>query len=280
MIPLPLYIAHFQPNLLAGWTDYRLELAAWLGYGADSTQWTNDEISELNRHIQEAYRWILYPQTIPGERVPHTWSWLEQTTTLATTASDYDYTLPADFGSFVGQHLMWGSGVTYYHPHRTNDTEILFLRAHSEQSGRPQCFALRWAAQTAGSNQRQEMILYPTPDASYTLYYKYAVLTGPLSETNPYPLGGPRTSQLMMEAIRAIGETKKNGARGDQWTVFMEQMRSAIQLDKGTNTTPTLGVLAGSSDGYGYRGLRTSGEASYYYGPSAAYGASLYELEV
>jgi hypothetical protein len=277
MVPLYPYLAHFQPNLLAGWSDFRSELAAWLGYGFDSSQWTADEILELNRHIQEAYRWILYPQTIPGEKTPHTWSWLEQTTTLTTTADDYDYTMPADYGSFVGHFLIWGSGVSYDPVWRTNDTDILLKRQFSEMDGRPQCFALRWAAQVAGSNQRQEIILYPTPDAEYTLIYKYAVLTGPLSETNPYPLGGPRMSQLMMEAVKAIGETKKNGQRGDQWNVFVMQMQSAIALDKGTNTTRTLGMMAGSPR-HNY-GPRTSGAASFYFGPDASYGASLYELE-
>ena len=277
MVPLPLYIAHFQPNLLAGWTDYRSELALWLGYGFDSTQWTADEILELNRHIQEAYRWILYPQTIPGERIPHTWTWLEQTTTLVTTADDYDYTLPADYGSFIGQHMYWGEGVTYDPPYRTNDTEILLKRQFNELTDRPQCFALRWVAQTAGTNQRQELIFWPTPADEYTFIYKYAVLTGPLSETNPYPLGGPRSSQLMMEAVKAIGETKKNGQRGDQWNVFIAQMQSAIQLDKGTNTSSTLGMMRGTP-GYIGNGRRTSGRPSYYYGPSAS--DSSYTLEV
>lgn len=275
MIPLPLYIAHFQPNLLAGWRDFRLELAAWLGYGADSTQWTGDEIAELNRSIQEAYRWVLYPQSIPGERIPHTWSWLEQTTTLVTTSGTYRYTLPADYGSFVGQYMLWGDGQSYSPPYRINDTDLLLRRQFCARSGRPEVFALRWLPQTAGANQRQEVLFDPTPDDEYTAIYKYALLTGPLSETNPYPLGGPRSSQLMMEAVKAIGETKKNGARGDQWAVFVTQLMSAIQLDKGTNTSTTLGMMRGAP-GFSY-GVRTSGQASYYFGPNAA---GLYTLEV
>lgn len=184
--------------------------------------------------------------------------------------------MPADFGSLCGNYLRWGSGVTYDFPYFVNNTDFDVLRAFSSRSGRPECFTRRWAAQVAGSNQRQEILLYPTPDDTYTLYYTYAVLTGPLSQTNPYPLGGPRTSQLMMEAVRAIGENKKNGARGDQWATFISQMQSAIQLDKGTNTTRSLGLMSGDSSRMRI-GPRTSGEASYYFGPYVD--SSTYVLE-
>lgn len=275
MTPLVLYTASYQPNLLVGYTDFKSELALWLGYGFDSTNWTSDEQAELNRHIQEAYRWILYPQTIPGEKVPHTWSFMEQTTTLVTTADDYDYTLPADFGSFIGKYMYWGVGVVYDHVCRTNDSEIIHLRAFSETTARPERFALRWAAQVAGSSQRQELIFWPTPDTTYTLTYKYSVLIGPLSTTNPYPLGGPRISQLMLEACKAIGETKKNGSRGDQWDIFVTALKSAIELDSGTNTSPTMGFMRGAHVERYDRG--TSGRASYYAGP---YSDGSYVLEI
>ena len=163
--------------------------------------------------------------------------------------------------------MYWGVGVTYQHPYRVSDSEILNLRAFNELTDRPQRFALRWAAQVAGANQRQEIIFWPTPSTTYTLTYKYSVLIGPLSTTNPYPLGGPRISQLMMEACKAIGELKKNGVRGDQWNVFVAALQAAVQLDKGTNTSPTMGMMRGSPD-YSYeRG--TSGAAAYYFGPDS-----------
>jgi hypothetical protein len=276
MIPLPVYIAAAQPNLAAGYDDFVLADAQYAGLGTDVDLWTTSQVAELDRDVQEAYGWCLYPQTIPGERVPHVWTWTEQTTTLTTVLAQYNYTLPADFGSLCGQYMYWPSGSAYDPPYRTNDGDILFNRQHSTTSGRPQFFAIRWLAQTAGLNQRQEVIFWPTPDAEYVLTYRYAVLTGRLSKTNPYPLGGPRMAVLMREACKAIGETKKNGVRGDQWGMFMAALQSAIQLDKGTNTTPTVGMMRGSGYGDCYpRGV--SGTAKYYFGPNAA---GAYSLEV
>jgi len=253
-------------SLTVGYLDFRSAAALAAGWGTDTTLWTTAQAAELHRDVQESYRWCLYPQTIPGERIPHTWSFLEQTTTIVTAASDYDYTLPGDYGSFVGQHMTWPSGSAYDPPYRTNDTHILLLRQHQTTSGRPECFATRWRAQVKGSNQSQELIFWPTPDAVYTLTYKYAVLTNELSEANPYPLGGMRMSQLVLEACRAIGEYKKNQLRGDSWSVFMAELASAIQMDKGTNTTPTVGMMRGGDGGYGRLQRKRSGTA-YYAGP-------------
>jgi hypothetical protein len=276
MVPLPLYLVHAEAGLLAGYDDFKRAAGIAVGWGSDDTLWTTQQSAELDRDVQEAYRWCLYPQTIPGERIPHTWSFLEQTTTVVTTSGTYNYTFPTDYGSFVGRFMIWPSGEGYDPPYRTNDTEILMLRQHQTTSGRPQCFATRWLAQTRGSNQRQELILWPTPDATYTLTYRYAVLTGPLGTDNPYPLGGPRMSQLLLEACRAIGEYKKNGQRTDSWSVFITELQSAIQLDKGSNTSPTMGVMRGADTGYGYR-QRKRGTATYAFGPDAA---GAYTLEV
>lgn len=118
--------------------------------------------------------------------------------------------------------------------------------------------------------------MWPTPDGVHTLTYKYAVLTDKLSQTNMYPLGGPRIGQLMIEACKAIGETKKNGARGEQWNLFASRLMSAIALDKGTNTSRTLGVMRGVGGGYIPDYQRTP---SYHFGPNESYGSSLYQLE-
>lgn len=264
MVPLPVYLAHYVPNLLSGWSDFRRETALFAGWTTDPDNWTTDQTAEVNRNVQEAYRHILGA---------HQWTCLEQTTTLSLVASDYDYTLPNDFGSLVGQYMIWGSGQSYDPVFLVGQQDILMERSQSTRTGRPEKFAIRWAAQVAGASQRREAIFWPTPDTTYTLTYQYAVLTGYLSETNPYPVGGPRMTQLMFEACRAYGETIKNGARGDQWNVYMQELQAAVQMDKHTNTERTVGMMRGTD---AVRLTRSLGEVTYYYGPDASYGATLY----
>ena len=277
MIPFPIYLTSIQDSLEVGFNDFRREIALYVGYGADSTQWTTDQTAELGRDVDEAERWVLYPDTIPGERVPHTWTFLEDTTTLTTASGTYQYTLPSNFGSFVDNQLYWPLNSGYAPVYRVSDTQILEKRQWADTTGKPLMFGLRWLPQTAGSRQRQELILWPTPDGTYTFTYKYAILRGKLSQANPFPPGGPRIGQLMIEACKAIGETKKNGSRGEQWALFISRLQSAIMLDKGTNTSRTLGVMRDPSGGsYGRDYQRTP---SYYFGPDESYGSSLYQLE-
>jgi hypothetical protein len=272
MIPLSIYL---QPEreLLLGYNDFRMAAGLQLGHQTDESDWTTAQLAELDRDVQEAYRWCLRPQTIPGERVPHVWSWLEQTTTLVTVGSDYDYTLPSNFGAFVGRHFFWPAGSSYNPVYMVSDADIIFRRQSRTDTNRPECFALRWRAQVAGQDQRREVIFFPTPDAAYTLTYRFAIRTGVLSKTNPYPLGGQDMAQVMLEACKAIGENKRNGERGEQWNTFMASLQTAIMLDKADNTTPTVGIMSGMDAPY-YEQLR--GDAVYHYGPSASYGPTLY----
>lgn len=276
MIPFPIYLTSIQDALEAGYNDFKREIAIYTGLTADSTLWTADQNAELARDVDEAYRWVLYPDSLPNERIPHTWSFLEQTFSLTTESGTYNYTLPPDFGSMVGT-LMYYPPTTGRSPiRRTHDGEILRLRQGTGSSGYPTHFALRWLPQSAGSRQRQEMIFWPAPDGEYEATGKYAVYIGKLSESNPFPVGGPRMSQLLIEACKAIGETKRNGFRGDQWNMFLSRLQSAISLDKGTNTPRTVGTMCG---GGGFRGLRDEHRVGgYYFGPDEIYGPTLYQL--
>jgi hypothetical protein len=236
------------PSLLAGFTEFELEVSAFLGYGSDRTLWTTEEEAEIGRTIQEAYRYILYPSRLPGGGLPHVWSWLRQVGTVTTVSGTDTYTLDADFGSMHTRYLTYAAN-TYWLPiERTSAQDLRERKQWSSQTSRPWLYALEWEPQTAGLNQRQRIIFYPTPDDAYPLSYEYAILIGKLSRINPFPLGGPRISQLMIEACKAVGEAKKNGARGDQWNIFKEELGDAIALDASTLTERTVGKLASQYD--------------------------------
>lgn len=236
------------PDLIAGYTDFETDLAVHLGYTADPDNWTTVERAELKREINKAYRYILYPSKIPGMSMPHTWSWMRRQTTIATVASQETYTLPSDFGAMNGEKMQYASETGWLEVQRTSIQDIRRRKMWTEYEEKPFLFAVTWAAPVGGLVQRQELTLYPTPDDAYTLHYEFSVLADALSETRPYPLGGPRISQLMVEACKAVGEETKNGQRGDQWNVFRESLADAIALDAHTLTETTVGMMRGQYD--------------------------------
>lgn len=248
--------------------DYMLRMAGYIGYGYDADEWTTAQTNELDRFVNEAWEYVKYPSTIPGERIPHVWSWLESIETLTTEADEYEYSLESDFGSICGD-FTFAAGTTSYSPvKQTSEQIIRTKRQYSNRTGRPECFALKWGAQTRALSQFRTVQFYPTPDGAYVLTYKYAVLAGKLSSDNPYPLGGPRTGQLMIEACKAVGEAAKYGKRGDQWNIFIDRLQAAIQMDKGTNMAPTVGMMAGAHSGPVSGPIVSN--VSYYFGPDSS----------
>lgn len=236
------------PDLIAGYRDFETDLAVHLGYTADPDNWTIPESAELKREINKAYRYILYPSKIPGMSMPHTWSWMRRQTTITTVASQETYTLPSDFGAMNSEKMQCESESGWLEVQRTSFQDIRRRKMSTAYEGQPFLFAVTWAAPVGGLVQRQEITFYPTPDDAKTLYYEFSVLANALSPTSPYPLGGPRVSQLMVEACKAVGEETKNGQRGDQWNVFRESLADAIALDAHTLTETTVGMMRGQYD--------------------------------
>lgn len=366
------------PSLIGGFDDFKLEAAAFLGYGDDPSEWTSLQDVELDRAVQDAYRHILYPSKIAGASMSHVWSWLRQVAAIttaaqediietggfgsdsdwtkgsgwsigsgvatgasvttgelsqttppltdgltytviytvatitdggirvklgtktgitrtsagtyteaiqtngtgfsfessggsfsgtiddvtATTAATASYELPADFGSMHSREMTYAEETGWIPVKRTSLVQIRKRNQWSSYTEHPWLFALDWKPQVSGMNQRQRITFYPTPDKAYVLSYEYAVLVPRLSQANPYPLGGPRITQLMIEACKAIGEAKKNGQRGDQWNIFREQLADAIDMDAATLTERTVGRMESQYDIYPFGPDNQYGERS------------------
>lgn len=242
MNPLVLYTAAQQPNLLATFDTFRQMLGEYIGYTSDESAWTSTEVSELDRRVQEIYRWILYPATIPGEKLSHVWDCMKQDATLTTVANQQAYTLPSDT-SMIDGDFTYPSGTWCAPIRKTSPADIRKKAMLSSSTSYPVFYATRWKAQVAGLNQRQEVLFWPTPSAVWNLNYVKVVLPGPLSKSNPYPLGGPQMSQLMIEGIKAIGEAVKMGRRGDQWALFIDRLEAAIRMDRTTSQDVTVGPM-------------------------------------
>lgn len=261
-----LFALDTQPVSSVGYSDYMARMSEYLGYGYDSSLWTTAQTNELDRRVDEAKNYVLYPSSIPGERIGHTWSCMEQLGTVTTEADEYEYSLPGNYGSPAGG-MTFEAGSGYGEISQTSEKILREARSMSDRTGRPEMFAIRWGTQGNGLSQFRKLQLYPTPDGEYVMTYPYVIVVRKLSSANPYMPGGPRIEQLMIEACKAVGEAAKNGARGDQWSIFMDRLYAAIQLDKGTNSEPSVGFMRGSNPGYAYG--ETVGTVSYWFGPSS-----------
>jgi hypothetical protein len=114
-----------------------------------------------------------------------------------------------------------------------SEHRILALLQQSTDEGRPQYAAIRFkSGTTKEEGQRQEVKWWPIPDAAYTLTYRYEGYTGKLTESLPYPLGGMKHSETIIESCLAVAEQRANDERGLHWEKFISLLATSIAQDR------------------------------------------------
>jgi hypothetical protein len=100
----------------------------------------------------------------------------------------------------------------------------------------------------AATGQRLEVAWWPIPDAVYALTYRYEAYSGKLTEALPYPLGGMRHSELIIESCLAVAEQRANDEKGLHWESFSRLLRSGIAMDR-KQGAGYFGHMGGLQDG-------------------------------
>lgn len=228
--------------------ELRQEVADFLGFGRDSTDWTADQEARLDSCINSGIRQFYFPPAIQGA-TKHEWSFLRPVAQLTTSADTEDYDLPDDFGGIInGTLTFYGASDTYTHLVLVGEGAIRRMRQGvTVDSSYPSYAAVRPKAATGTTGQRFEIMLYPTPDDTYTIEYRYMALPGKLTEAKPYPLGGAMYSEVILEGCLAIAEQRLDDAAGQHTNSFMALLAAAIERDRAANTPDFFGYNRDSS---------------------------------
>jgi hypothetical protein len=113
-----------------------------------------------------------------------------------------------------------------------SEARIRELLQRSTSVGRPQFAAIRQSGSTGSAGQRQDVLWWPIPDAIYVLTYRYEAYAGKLTSGLPWPLGGMRHSEVILESCLAIAEQRANDERGIHTEAFMRLLPAAIAQDR------------------------------------------------
>lgn len=237
-----------ESSLSIGFPDLKEEVAAYLGYGRDSSKWSTSQENEIESYVQSGVRQFYFPPAV-SSMVDDSfeWSFMRPTKTIDTVVDQWEYDLPDDFGRIIGD--------LYFDPEETTHPIVvigygmlLAERARSDDSGVPKFAATRWKTSDGSGGQRQELLLHAPPDAVYTLTYRYEAFSGKLTDANPYPLGGMKHSEALISSCLAVAEQRANGERdGVQWQMFTRNLATSIQRDRKTGAR-YFGQMASQSD--------------------------------
>jgi hypothetical protein len=215
-----------------GFSDLKVEVGRFLGYGSDSAAWTVAQAAHIESVVHSGVRRVYFPPLVKGAEAyaGHVWTWLNVHTTLPTVAQDYDYDMPDDFGRLIGD-VKFGND-THLRPIKEISVgDILNLRARGVSESSPQYVAIRKKAFTGATGTRYEALFFPTPDSAYTLHYAYEAYTGKLTTDYPYPLGGAELTELYIESCLAVAEQKTGDNFGVHTELFADLLIDRIKRD-------------------------------------------------
>jgi hypothetical protein len=172
----------------------------------------------------------------------HDWSFFRPVETITTSDGTSAYSLPTAYES-IESELDYAEGESDFYPpvRERHDSEIRKRQADNDDTGRPLYFSVRTVEFDPTVGSRRQLILCPTPDATYVLSAKMTLRRTMIDETNQYPVGGEQLGQLILEACLSAAEMNYDDAPGIHSRLFAEMLPVSIASDQRASTPRTLG---------------------------------------
>jgi hypothetical protein len=119
-----------------------------------------------------------------------------------------------------------------------------------QYSARPEMYAIR-VKRDVGEGTRWEIVFWPTPDASYSLQYRYRTNPTLLSTGLAKPVGGMPHAQTVIQSC-LLSADELMGKRDDgKWDKYLILLQASVSHDRTSNAPQTLGYNRDGSDGFG-----------------------------
>lgn len=239
-----------ETTLALTYDDLRMEIGYMLGFGRATGSWTATQVTDIDILVQRGVRQFYNPPPVGEDKTGHVWSFLRPVTTLATVAGTGDYTLPVTFGGIDGE-FTYAADISRCPITIVGENRIRELRQSTLSNGLPRWAAIRPLTSAGTAAQTFQLMLAPTPDAIYTLSYRYFAVQLKLTATVLYPMGGAAHAETIMESCLAVTEQRLEDGTGLHQRAWMSRLAASVAHDRRLNTPERFGYNADRSDGYG-----------------------------
>jgi hypothetical protein len=237
-------------SLVYVFSDLYGAVAKYLGtYGSAGP--TGSNLTDAKAVVNDAYARFLSADG--GYR----WSFLDENGVLVTMAGDYIYQLPDTFESLC-HPFQFDQATGYGGPQGRPLDYILSLRADgTAETGWPELYSIQAGKYDPKFGQKREVVFYPTPDAAYTLLYRYRFMPPKLENDTDVPIGGPELAGLLKQFCLAECESQKDKASGVQEAKLATMLAMAIARDS-ANKPHTIGHNSDGNTGSYWSEVRSS----------------------
>lgn len=192
---------------------------------------------EILETMDEGLRQYYFPPPLPPPfaltmKLVHEWSFMRPIFKFKTSAGQREYPLPDNFERPIGELYYQSDEDDYYGPIPfTNTTRTMKLENRQEERSPPRYASIMASDSTGEEQQKQLLVLHPTPDSSYALQVQYQALARRLTETQPYPLGGQVHGPGILASCLAAAEQRMTGAQGPRYMDFLTKLAGNIIRD-------------------------------------------------
>jgi len=155
----------------------------------------------------------------------------ESGTDSLTITTGGDYLLPADFGSLDGPPTFFAENIGWTPLDVVGEQRIRYRRQFAYGTSRPLEVAIRPVPIASAATQRMEMMVWPIPDESYRMAYRYSILPTQLGASD-YPLGGRAHTQTILESCLACAERRIHDEAGIHTKAFEVHLAQSIKYDE------------------------------------------------
>jgi len=220
-----------------------------LGYGPHPAVWSHKQGEEVKLALETGLRKFYAPQVLPGEKYSHEWSFLRPTASLFSNSNTYIYDLPPGFVSIDGPlTLAPAAGYMYPPIEVVGEHQIRVRLQASEAAGRPRLAAVRLKPIDPAGGTHWEILLWPPPDNTYQLTYRYNVNPAMIPDEANLPYGGQQHAQTIIEACLAAAEEQGETIEGAHGQLFVQALIASVSLDRRTGSPEKLGYNRDASD--------------------------------
>jgi len=201
--------------------------------------WADDVVEEQLQalaYLNDAYRRVIKGKH-PATGVMHLWSWLRKLGTLTWVDGTNVYALANDFSGMFPAEVPYYAHVDNENFPQFRQTSIaewneLIEPEMADNETEAYLFCVRPIATfVAGTGQRWEMCVYPTPDEARTVYYAYRFHPEALADSATYHMGGPEYDRILYTGAMAEHEKRRGTPDGPWEAEFSKAMIDAIEFD-------------------------------------------------
>jgi len=237
-----------MPDVTSG-TDYNKLLEVL----NDSIGWGTGNNTRTARGLNRGYKRFLHPKPQDRSGVSHEWTFLRPILTLEVKADQRDYDLPSNFGRLDGDIYYAHDNWAYYPIRQVSQGRMFELQQYpwsGESTYWPHFASIEPVIPEHNTTQqRWRMQVWPTPNQTYSLKFRYHALQDDLGVDNLYPLGGAAHSDTIEVAcLHSLHQFYDDDYQNHWAEDFENRLAASISYDRKLSPT-THGRMVDGSDG-------------------------------